>query len=202
LSAFALAPAALTAAATPFQFHRPPGPPPGPFSFLGVRSNPKNGEKIPALIVFGRIGGSNLNQAAVFLKNDAHAAKKAASDAGMSSLEVQTDADRNMATALPEGSINANGRFSLSPASPEIIAELDRLLKAATGNGDTSAGGAKSETALPTISADLWRQLKPGSQVLAAAFDEQDNLAGWWEAVIVSTTVNSSSVGAITLRNL
>jgi hypothetical protein len=55
---------------------------------------------------------------------------------------------------------------------------------------------------LPTISADLWRQLKPGSQVLAAAFDEEDNLAGWWEAVIVSTTVNSSSVGAITLRNL
>jgi hypothetical protein len=84
----------------------------------------------------------------------------------------------------------------------EIIAELERLLKAVTDEEATSASGAKSETALPTISADLWRQLKPGSQVLAAAFDEEDNLVGWWEAVIVSTTVNSSSVGAITLRNL
>ena len=147
--------------------------------------NPKNGEKIPALIVFGRIRGSKVDQAAVFLKKDADAAKKAAADAGLSSLEVQTEEHRHAAAALPEGAINAHGRFSLSPASPEIIAELDRLLKAATGQEVTSAGGAKSETALPTISADLWRQLKPGSLVLAAAFDEQDNLAGWWEATIV-----------------
>jgi ParB-like nuclease domain len=32
---------------------------------------------------------------------------------------------------------------------------------------------------------DLWRQLKPGSLVFAAGFDEQDNLDGWWEAIIV-----------------
>jgi hypothetical protein len=71
------------------------------------------------------------------------------------------------------------------PVSPEIIAELDRLLKAATGHAGTSIINAKSETASATISADLWRQLKPGSLVLAAGFDEQDNLAGWWEAIIV-----------------
>ncbi len=44
---------------------------------------------------------------------------------------------------------------------------------------------AKAETASATIFADLWRQLKPGSLVLAAGFDEQYNLAGWWEAIIV-----------------
>ena len=99
--------------------------------------NPKNGEKIPSLIVFGRIRGSKVDQAAVLLEKDAEAAKRAASDAGLSSLEVQTEADRNMAAALPEGAINAQGRFSLSPASPEIIAELDRLLKAATGQEAT-----------------------------------------------------------------
>jgi hypothetical protein len=44
---------------------------------------------------------------------------------------------------------------------------------------------AKVETASATISADLWRQLNPGSLVLAAGFDEQDNLAGGWEAIIV-----------------
>jgi hypothetical protein len=43
----------------------------------------------------------------------------------------------------------------------------------------------KIETASATISAGLWRQLKPGALVLAAGFDERDNLAGWWEAIIV-----------------
>jgi hypothetical protein len=147
--------------------------------------DPKNGEKIPALIVFGRIHGSNLNQAAVFAEKDAEAAKKAASDAGLSSLEVTTEEQRRATAALPEGVINAQGRFSLSPASLEIIAELERLLKAATGQGAASTSGAKSETASATNSDDLWRQLKPGALVLAAGFDEQDNLDGWWEAIIV-----------------
>jgi hypothetical protein len=48
---------------------------------------------------------------------------------------VQTDADRKMAANLPEGAMNAQGRFFLSPASPEkIIAELERLLQAARTN--------------------------------------------------------------------
>jgi hypothetical protein len=45
-------------------------------------SNPKNGaksaEKIPALIVFGRIRGSKVDQAAVFLEKDAEAARRGA----------------------------------------------------------------------------------------------------------------------------
>ena len=32
-------------------------------------SNPKNSDKIPALIIFGRIRGSKVDQAAVLLKN-------------------------------------------------------------------------------------------------------------------------------------
>jgi hypothetical protein len=100
-------------------------------------------------------------------------------------LEVQTEEHRQAAAALPEGTINAQGRFSLSPASPNLIAELERLLKAAKGQEATLANGAKFESASATISADLWSQLKPGTLVLAAGFDEQDNLAGWWEAIIV-----------------
>jgi hypothetical protein len=98
---------------------------------------------------------------------------------------VQTEEHRQAAAALPEGAINAQGRFSLSPVSPEIIAELERLLKAATGQGATLPSGTKAETASVTISTDLWRQLKPGALVLAAGFDDEDNLAGWWEAIIV-----------------
>ncbi len=149
------------------------------------KNGAKSAEKIPALIVFGRISGSNVNQAAVFLKKDAEAAKKAATDAGLSSLEVQTEEHRRVAATLPKGVINMQGRFSLSPASPEIMAELERLLKAATGQGVVSDSGAKSETASATISADLWRQLKPGALVLAAGFDKNNNLDGWWEAIIV-----------------
>jgi hypothetical protein len=66
-----------------------------------MSNNSKNGEKIPALIVFGRIHGSNLNQAAVFLKKDAEAAKKAALDAGLSSLDVLTEEHRRAAAVLP-----------------------------------------------------------------------------------------------------
>ena len=143
-------------------------------------SNPKNGEKIRTLIVFGRFRSSNLNQAAIFLKKDAEAAKKAASDAGLSALEVHTEEHRQATAALPEGTINAQGGFSLSPASPGIIAELERLLKAATGHAGTAAISTKTETTSPTISADLWQQLKPGMLVLAAGFDEQDNFVAFY----------------------
>ncbi|MGH7000234.1 MAG: hypothetical protein ACREEA_01860, partial [Stellaceae bacterium] len=85
----------------------------------------------------------------------------------------------------PRLSSTPRERCSLSPASPEIIAELERLRKAATGQRATSASGAKFETAAPTISADLWRYPKPGSLVLAADFDEQENLDDRWKAIIV-----------------
>jgi hypothetical protein len=74
-------------------------------------SSPKNGEKIPALIVFGRFRGSNLNQAAVFLRKDAEVAKKSASDAGLSSLEAQAEEHRQAAAALPEGTIRDGSRY-------------------------------------------------------------------------------------------
>jgi hypothetical protein len=47
--------------------------------------------------------------------------------------------------ALPEGAINARGRFSLLPASPETIAQLERLLKAATRHAGTSATNTKAD---------------------------------------------------------
>jgi hypothetical protein len=79
-------------------------------------SDSKNGgkstAKLPALIVFGRIKGSNVDQAAMFVEKDAEAAKKAATEAGLSFIEVKTDEQRKAAVALPEGVVNAQGRFS------------------------------------------------------------------------------------------
>jgi hypothetical protein len=101
--------------------------------------NPKNGaksvEKIPALKVFGRIRGSNVNQAAVFLEKDAKAAKKAALDAGLSSLEVTAEEHRR-AAALPKGAITTakpkghRGNYTLAficPGDPLLCVKLDRL---------------------------------------------------------------------------
>jgi hypothetical protein len=151
-----------------------------------AKNGAKPAPKIPALIVFGRIRGSKVDQAAFFVQKDAEAAKKAALDAGLSRLEVKSDADKKIASTLREGVINAQGRFSLSIASPKVIAELERLLKAVTPEAGASTDtSTKSETPPATISADLWNQLKPGSLVLAAGFDDDDNLDGWWEAIIV-----------------
>jgi hypothetical protein len=59
-----------------------------------AKARAKPATKIPALIVFGRIHGSKINHAAFFIEKDAEAAKKAALDAGLSCLEVRTDADK------------------------------------------------------------------------------------------------------------
>ena len=72
-----------------------------------TQNGAKSAEKIPALIVFGRIRSSNVNQSAVFIKKDAEAAKKAALDAGLSSFEVTTEEHQRAAAALPEGAIIA-----------------------------------------------------------------------------------------------
>jgi hypothetical protein len=163
------------------------------------KNGAKSAEKIPALIVFGRIHGSNVDQAAIFLKKDAETAKKAALDAGLSSLKVQTEEHRKVAATLPEGVINTRGRFSLSPTSPEIMAELERLLKAATGQEGASDSDAKSETASPTISADLCansNQVRWFSQ--RALIRTTIWTAGGKRSLSASTTVNSSSAGKAT----
>jgi hypothetical protein len=152
-------------------------------------SDSKNGSKAaakaPALIVFGRIKGSNIDQAAMFLEKDVEAAKKAATEAGLSFIEVKSDEQRKTAAALPEGVVNTQGRFSLSPASRETIDQLGQLLKAATEGEAASAVSDDAESSSPGVSPRLWRELKPGALVLAAGFDEEDNITGWWEAIIV-----------------
>jgi hypothetical protein len=91
---------------------------------------------------------------------------------------------------LPEGIININAQDQCA-GTVLTVAGLARHnwwtwapTQSRNRPGATFVSDAKSETASVTISADLWRQLKPGS-LLAAAFDEQDNLAGWWKATVV-----------------
>jgi hypothetical protein len=152
-------------------------------------SDSKNGAKaaakLPALIVFGRIKGSNIDQAAMFVEKDAQAATKAAIEAGLSVMEVKSDEQRKAAAALPEGVVNAQGRFSLSPGSRETVDQLGQMLQTAKGEEAASVLSDGSESSSSGISSRLWRELKPGALVLAAGFDEEDNITGWWEAIVV-----------------
>jgi hypothetical protein len=152
-------------------------------------SEPKNGgksaAKLPSLIVFGRIKGTNVDQAAMFVEKDAEAAKKAATEAGLSFIEVKTDEQRKAAAALPEGVVNAQGRFSLSPASRETVGQLGQMLQSATEMEASSTTSDRAGSPSTGISPRLWQELKPGALVLAAGFDDDDNPAGWWEAIIV-----------------
>jgi hypothetical protein len=145
----------------------------------------KSAAKLPALIVFGRIKGSNVDQAAMFFEKDAEAATKAATEAGLSVIEVKSDEQRKTAAALPEGVVNSQGRFSLSPASRETVDRLGQMLQGASEGKAASAVSDDVESSLPGVSPRLWRELKPGALVLAAGFDDDDNPAGWWEAIIV-----------------
>jgi len=132
-------------------------------SKAGTTSN-----KQPALIVFGRIKGNAIDQAAYFAEKDVEAAKKAAVPLGLTALEVTTDAIRKACNSLQEGVINAQGRFSLSPISKAKLVELQML-----------------SPAKDPLQKDPWTNLKPGDLVLAAGFDDEDNLEGWYPAVIV-----------------
>ena len=136
-------------------------------SKAGTTSN-----KQPALIVFGRIKGNAIDQAAYFAEKDVEAAKKAAVPLGLTALEVTTDAIRKACNSLQEGVINAQGRFSLSPISKAKLAELQMLLPA-------------KNYPVQSSSLDPWANLKPGDLVLAAGFDDEDNLEGWYPAVVV-----------------
>jgi len=64
-----------------------------------LKNGGKSAAKLPALIVFGRIKGSNVDQAAMFVEKDAEAAKKAATEAGLTFIEVKTYQQRKAAAA-------------------------------------------------------------------------------------------------------
>jgi hypothetical protein len=64
----------------------------------------------------------------------------------------------------------------LDETSKQLLADTRMPYLLAMGASIGSSSGAKSEIASPTISDDLWRQLR--ALVLAVGVDERDNLAG------------------------
>ncbi len=148
--------------------------------------------KTPALIAFGRMRGSRIDQAAWFGETEVALAKKAALNTGVTWLNLATEEEREAARHLSEGVVTEGGRFSLSPVKPEMLAELQRLREVAKVREPEpqplpSTDAAVEEGKPKTDTADPWGKLGIGSIVLAASFDNEDAPAGWWEAVIVGT---------------
>ena len=170
------------------------------------------------LIVFGRMSGSSIDQAAWFGPADAAAGRAAAGRASLRCLDVTAEEHRKAALGLPKGIINAQGRFSLSPATPDMIALLAALagpiappaaasapaaaLTPESGPGGTppkppapatapeAAGRGVPGAQPPDVSAALWENLKVGAYVIAPSFDDDGEFAGWWDARIVKIAGN------------
>ncbi len=169
-----------------------------------------------ALIVFGRLPGGATERAGWFGPAAVEAAKQAAGMFGLKWLAVATDDHRKAAETLPEGVMNAKGQFSLPPATPAVIDELEKLdgvqcPKAALAGpaaGEASPAApeapqapsaepagvmpptgqeiAKSAAPKPADPDEPWTTLKVGQIVLAVAYGAKGDYAGWWEAKIVS----------------
>src|ERR1700712_4036408 len=81
------------------------------------------------LIVFGRMPGSPVDRAGWFGAKAAEAAKGAAEKFTLKWLVVSTPDHLALASELPEGVMNARGRFALPAAKPDIVARLRKLHK-------------------------------------------------------------------------
>ena len=53
--------------------------------------------------------------------------------------------------------------------------------------GSRYVAGGTTDAATPPAPRDAWDDLKPGSVVLAAYWDEKNQPEGWWPAVVTKT---------------
>ncbi len=113
-----------------------------------------------ALIVFGRLPGGATERAGWFGPAAVEAAKQAAGTFGLKWVAVATDDHRKAAETLPEGVMNAKGQFSLPPATPAVIDQLEKLggvqcpkaalaAPAAPGASPVAIGGPEASPTAP-----------------------------------------------------
>jgi hypothetical protein len=80
---------------------------------------------VPAILVYGTPGGPALTQASWFRAEDKEAVKAAAEALKFSIIELQTDADRALATGAHEGVIKASGRMIVGSVSSEVYRRIE-----------------------------------------------------------------------------
>jgi hypothetical protein len=143
----------------------------------------KKPDALAALIVYGRLDGVELPQAAWFRKEDSQTAATAAASLKLSTIKLVSADDAALAEGVSEGSVKSSGRILLGSVATEIYRRLEERGRAIapTGNGN-GKNHAKHSNLAP---GDAWDKVQPGSVVLAAYWDNKSRPAGWWPAVVI-----------------
>jgi hypothetical protein len=144
-----------------------------------------------ALIVFGRLDGVELPQAAWFKKEDSQTAETAAAALKLSVIKLQSPDEKALAVGVSEGSVKSSGRILLGSVAAEIYRRIEERARATASN----APAADQSNATPAPAPrDAWDELQPGSIVLAIYWDKKNQEAGWWPAVITKVHADGCSL--------
>lgn len=171
------------------------------------------------LIVYGR-DISGIPRASWFKAEDRAAAIDAAQLMKLAALELKTDDEKALAIGIHEGVLKGSGRMIVGSASPEAFRRIeDHVRKSAGSNpgakndqddikqpmapspatnaspasAPSPQGAVANPSAAPAPSAALnspWASLRVGSTVLAAYWNEEKEIEGWWPAIITRADDN------------
>ena len=141
-----------------------------------------------ALIVYGRLDGVELPQAAWFRKEDSRTVETAAAALKLSTLKVASPEEQALATGISEGAVKSSGRVLLGSVATDIYQRLEERGRAVASTATADTKGVDQHQ--PPIAKDAWEQVKPGAVVLAAYWDKKNQPAGWWPAVVVKVCDN------------
>jgi hypothetical protein len=154
---------------------------------------------LAVLLVYGRIAGVKLPQGGWFKASDAAAARESAKQLQLAVLDLKTDEERALTIGVQEGVAKSSGRTLIAAITEEMLARIEAYAKrvrpperqalpaAATGATDAAIASpqeaGKASTSL-SAQGSSWSELRVGSLVLAAYFDENEEIDGWWPALI------------------
>jgi len=112
-----------------------------------------NPNPLPAILVYGTPRSPELTQASWFRAEDKEAAKAAAAELKFSVIELQTDAEKALATGAHEGVLKGSGRMIVGSVSAEVY----RRIQEHVGKGASALDPSQPEIAAA-------RATKPASE--------------------------------------
>ncbi len=162
---------------------------------------------LPAMLVYGMPSGPALTQASWFRAEDKEAVKAAARELKFSVIELQTDADRDLAAGAHEGVLKDSGRMIVGSVSAEVYRRIEEHVRKGAGASDPSlpviAAAAEAinsvseqtknlplPTPLATDKSGLvsvpnpWEGLRVGARVLAPFWNDKREFDGFWLATV------------------
>jgi hypothetical protein len=175
-----------------------------------INSNIAKPDPLAAIIVFGHPTSPDLPQASWFKATDIKEVKAAAEQLKLTVIELRTEAEKALAIGLHEGVLKGSGRMIVGSVTPEAYRRIEDYVRKASGDslatqadapntargagGSAGAGSANMPTPVATAPSSNqsepsgpttpWDTLRVGGTVLAAYWNEEKKLEGFWPAVI------------------